>query len=275
MVLGAPSQHPEAFLWATVLSGALYFNFFWFREQLCLIVCPYGRLQSLLTDRDTLVIGYDERRGEPRAKKSEKHAGDCVDCMRCVVVCPTGIDIRHGLQIDCIGCARCVDACDDVMHKLGRAPGLIRYDSQKGFQDGRSQLFRPRIQLYAALGALGALVASIAFSQRATFEANLLRLRDVPAFVVEGDHVRNAFEVHLVNKRGATATFELRGVPDPALRYTIAVPVLHLSELSDQRVPVFIDAQLQTARMGVVARLELRIDGQLVSTLPAPLVAPR
>ncbi len=110
----------------------MFFNFAWFREQTCLAICPYGRLQSVLTDPDSLVIGYDEKRGEPRGKAKGEGVGDCVDCNRCVVVCPTGIDIRNGLQLDCIGCARCIDACDDVMDKLHRPRGLVRYDSLKG-----------------------------------------------------------------------------------------------------------------------------------------------
>ncbi|HEX2679033.1 MAG TPA: 4Fe-4S dicluster domain-containing protein, partial [Polyangiales bacterium] len=103
MVLHAPAEHPEAFAWAIALTAGLYFNFFWFREQMCLIICPYGRLQSVLSDSDTLVIGYDAHRGEPRGKAhgkiKEAGRGDCVDCNRCVVVCPTGIDIRNGLQL--------------------------------------------------------------------------------------------------------------------------------------------------------------------------------
>jgi cytochrome c oxidase accessory protein FixG len=275
MMLAQPSQHPEAFAWASALTAAIYFNFFWFREQLCLIVCPYGRLQSLLTDRDTLVIGYDERRGEPRGKKGSANAGDCVDCKRCVVVCPTGIDIRNGLQIDCVGCARCLDACDEVMHKLDRAPGLIRYDSQNGLNAAPRRVWRPRIQVYAVLGALGALVAGVAFSQRTAFEANILRLRDAPPFVLEGERVRNAFEVHLVNKAGAPANFELRAVPQASIQYTIAVPRLRLGELQDQRVPVFVDAPLTAARALQLLQLELWIDGVRVTTLRAPLIGPQ
>jgi cytochrome c oxidase accessory protein FixG len=272
MVLGNPAAHPEAFAWAATLTAVLYFNFFWFREQLCLVVCPYGRLQSVLTDQDTLVIGYDERRGEPRGKKGTAGAGDCVDCKRCVVVCPTGIDIRNGLQIDCIGCARCIDACDEVMNTLGRAPGLVRYDAQSGFAGKPKRLLRARIALYAGLGVLGLAVASIAISQRAPFEANLLRLRDMPPFVVEHGHVRNAFEIHLVNKRARTSTFELRGVPEGQLRYTIALPKVVLAELRDRRIPVFVE--YPTGSPMHVAQIELRMDGERVSVLQVPLVGP-
>jgi cytochrome c oxidase accessory protein FixG len=272
MVIGNPAAHPEAFAWAATLTALLYFNFFWFREQLCLVVCPYGRLQSVLTDQDTLVIGYDERRGEPRGKKGTAGAGDCVDCNRCVVVCPTGIDIRNGLQIDCIGCARCIDACDDVMGKLGRAPGLVRYDAQSGFAGKPKRVMRARLALYAALGALGLSVASIAVSQRTPYEANLLRLRDMPLFVVDHGSVRNAFEVHLVNKRSGTATFELRGVALGQLRYTIAFPKLTIGELRDRRIPVFVD--YPPGSQVRVAEIEVWMDGQRMRVLQAPLIGP-
>ena len=274
MVTERPSEHPEAFAWAATLTGILYFNFAWFREQLCLIVCPYGRLQSVLSDRDTMVIGYDEKRGEPRGKKGSAGAGDCVDCNRCVVVCPTGIDIRNGLQIDCIGCARCIDACDEVMVKLSRPKGLIRYDSQKGLAGEPRRVWRPRIALYSALGIIGCIAAGVAVGQRTSFEANLLRLRDAPPFVVDQGRVRNAFEVHLVNKQSRDAVFELSGKTDERLRYTVSMPRIVLPELRDQRVPVFVEFADGAVQSGQRAQLEVRIDGQLVRTLSLPLLAP-
>ncbi len=120
MVRQSPGAHLEAFVWATAIAALLYGNFSWFREQLCVVLCPYGRLQSVLLDEDSLVVGYDATRGEPRGKKG-KAEGDCVDCNRCVVVCPTGIDIRNGLQMDCVACTACIDACDDIMVKGGAA----------------------------------------------------------------------------------------------------------------------------------------------------------
>lgn len=274
MLLERPAEHPEAFAWAATLTGILYFNFAWFREQLCLIVCPYGRLQSVLTDRDTVVIGYDVKRGEPRGKKGAAGAGDCVDCSRCVVVCPTGIDIRNGLQIDCIGCARCIDACDEVMLKLQRPKGLVRYDSQHGFAGGKKRVLRPRMLLYAALGVVGCVAAALAVGHREPFEANLLRLRDAPPFVVDAGRVRNAFEVHIVNKESHEVVFELRGKAENNLNFTIALPKLRLAELRDQRVPVFIDFALGDAKSGDSAQIELLMDGQLVRVLRAPLLAP-
>jgi len=239
MVRGAPGDHPEAFAWAFGMTGIMYFNFAWFREQLCLVICPYGRLQSVLTDRDTMVIGYDTKRGEPRGKSKEAGRGDCVDCGRCVVVCPTGIDIRNGLQIDCIGCSGCIDACDEVMDKLKRPRGLIRYDSHNGFVGDKKRFFRPRFYLYAFLGLLGLTVASFSLAKHKPFEANLLRLPGA-AYSREGDRVRNTMELHLVNKHGDDTTFDLSPAPGQDLDYVIAQPHLSVKPFGSVRIPIFV-----------------------------------
>jgi cytochrome c oxidase accessory protein FixG len=274
MVLGNPSEHPAAFAWAAGLTAVLYFDFSWFREQMCLIVCPYGRLQSVLTDRDTMVIGYDVGRGEPRGKASDPRAGACVDCKRCVVVCPTGIDIRNGLQMDCVGCARCIDACDEVMLKLKRPAGLIRYDSLAGLAGEGKRVLRPRIWLYAALGAVGLIASAAALSRSHGYEANLLRLQGAPPFVLDGTTVRNGFEVHVVNKRAQSATFRIEPEGQPELRFAIAMPTLELRPLESRRVPVFVSFERGTVPDGTRARLRIVAGGD-ERELAAPLIAPR
>jgi cytochrome c oxidase accessory protein FixG len=238
MVRANPGAHPEAFAWMIVISGLLYGNFALFREQLCVVVCPYGRLQSVLLDDDSLVVGYDERRGEPRGKVSAQ-GGDCVDCKRCVVVCPTGIDIREGLQLDCIACAACVDACDDVMDKLRRQRGLIRYDSLRGLRGEKRKFLRPRLYAYTVLLVIGVIVAALAFRGREPFEANIVRLPGMP-YTREGGAIRNAFELHLVNKQGTPMSFELEQLDSPELSFVIATPKVDLEPLGSRRVPVFV-----------------------------------
>jgi cytochrome c oxidase accessory protein FixG len=208
MMSEAPMAHWGAFAFMAISTGILYFNFAWFREQLCIVICPYGRIQSALIDSDSLVIGYDAKRGEPRGKVGTT-SGSCVDCSRCVQVCPTGIDIRQGLQMECIGCTACIDACDDVMSRLGRPKGLIRYDSQSGFAGRATRWIRPRTLLYFVLLLIGAGVATWALSTVKPANFGITRMTGAP-YIVDADSVRNQFLVRIVNKRNARATFSLR-----------------------------------------------------------------
>ncbi len=216
MMRSAPTEHWGAFLFMAISTGILYFNFAWFREQLCIVLCPYGRLQSALIDDHTLVIGYDAGRGEPRGKAGTG-AGDCVDCARCVHVCPTGIDIRQGLQMECIGCTACIDACDDVMTRLSRPRGLIRYDSQAGFARRGTRWVRPRTVLYFVLLLVGVGVTSWAISTIKPASFGVTRMTGAP-YIVDAATVRNQFLVRIVNKRNTPATFvlELEHTPDGA-----------------------------------------------------------
>ncbi len=239
LLRSSPLVHPEAFAWALGTTALFYVNFAWFREQFCVVLCPYGRLQSVLLDDDSLVVGYDTARGEPRGKVGRTGAGACVDCGRCVVVCPTGIDIRNGLQLDCIACTACIDACDAVMDKLGRPRGLVRYDSQNGLAGRPRRTLRPRLALYTALLALGAVVATLALRGRRDFEASLVRLPG-PPYVLEGGEVRNAFQLHLVNKRGGREAFSLRVEAPPSVAVVLPLPRVEVGALGDARVPVFL-----------------------------------
>ena len=200
MVCAAPAEHGGAFAFMMVATGILYFNFAWFREQLCIVICPYGRLQSVLTDDHSLVIGYDARRGEPRGKVGTVGAGACVGCNRCVQVCPTGIDIRQGLQLECVACAACVDACDEVMTRLHRPRGLVRYDSLNGLAGRATRWLRPRTVIYAALLVVGALVAGSRFASVRPAALTVTRMTGSP-YILDDHTVRNQFFVRLVNKR--------------------------------------------------------------------------
>jgi cytochrome c oxidase accessory protein FixG len=245
MVRQSPSAHPEAFVWAASMTAAFYANFAWFREQMCVVICPYGRLQAAMLDPHSLVIGYDARRGEPRGKVREKDAGDCVDCKRCVVVCPTGIDIRNGVQMECIACAACVDACDEIMDRLGRPRGLVRYDSLDGLAGKPRRILRARVVLYTVLLVIGAVVALAATRTRIDFEATLLRLPGEPYSVeggLEGGRVTNALQVHVVNKRASAETYRLTVEPSEAMTAVVPMPTVAVGPMSDVRVPVFLSA---------------------------------
>lgn len=214
----SPLNHFKVFGTMLFLTGALHFCFAWFREQFCIILCPYGRIQSALTDEETLNVGYDARRGEPRGKKSDTQAGACVDCNRCVQVCPTGIDIRNGLQLECIGCAACIDACDAVMTKLNRPLGLIRYDSPTGLAGGKHRLLRPRTLLYTGLLLLGAGVLGLSLLRLSPVKVELVRMSGNPYYLDESG-VRNQYRLHLATKRNEPTLFHigLEGLPPEAV----------------------------------------------------------
>lgn len=222
MMRSSPAQHVEAFVIVVSLTGALYFSFSWFREQFCIILCPYGRMQSALTDDNSVVIGYDKKRGEPRGKvTAEKSAGDCVDCRRCVQVCPTGIDIRNGLQLECIGCAACVDACDDIMIKLKRPKGLVRYDSHNGLQGGRTRIIRPGTVFYTVVLLAWAAAFTVAITWISPLRASVVRMGGA-SFYVDNGVIRNQFQLRVINKRNNVSTYriELAGDVPPALQMT-------------------------------------------------------
>jgi cytochrome c oxidase accessory protein FixG len=270
MITQSPAEHPEAFAWASCVTLALYANFAWFREQVCLVVCPYGRLQASLVDDDTLVVGYDEKRGEPRGKVGATGSGDCVDCKRCVVVCPTGIDIRNGLQLDCVGCTACIDACDDVMEKLHRPRGLVRYDSKRSLAGGQRRIWRPRLLVYGVLGLAGLVVATIAARSRTSFEANLTRAPGAP-FVVESEAVRNSFVLHLVNKSSDAADFELSAM---GVELSTAAAPIHLAGLSDAKLPVVVIVPLAARPSDEWTLVVRRLPDGETRTVKAKLVRP-
>jgi cytochrome c oxidase accessory protein FixG len=281
MMTRSPAEYPYAFVWCFAVGTILYGNFAWFREQLCLIVCPYGRLQSVLLDDDSLVIGYDERRGEPRGKgaaKAGEARGDCVDCNRCVVVCPTGIDIRHGLQVDCVACAQCIDACDDVMDRLKRPRGLVRYDSLRGLRGESRRFLRPRVFFYALAGTLLVGTGAYFLTTRNDVEARVLRLRGLP-YVVEETTIRNAFEVHLVNDGDLPRRFQVEtslvGVTGTVVAGDggDAVETLELPPWSDRRLTVVVRADRDSFRRGGMMHTRVTV-GREVRDLDAPVLGP-
>ena len=199
MMHHAPAENWGAFVFVFALTGILYFNFAWFREQFCIMMCPYGRLGSVLIDDDSIVIGYDSVRGEPRGKAGTT-TGDCIDCRRCVQVCPTGIDIRQGLQLDCISCTACIDACDEIMVKLDRPKGLIRHDSLNALAGRPARFWRPRLFIYLVLGLVGASAFAYATQQVKPVIVSVLRMQGALYFRDAND-VRNNFLVRVANKR--------------------------------------------------------------------------
>lgn len=206
----SPAEHPIGSLVVLGTSALVFFDFAYFREQMCTVICPYARLQSALLDRRSLIVGYDHRRGEPRGGGRGK-GGDCIDCKACVVTCPTGIDIRDGLQLECISCTQCIDACNSVMKKIDKPSGLIRYASPRWFETGTAGAWlRPRVVAYGVvlLALLGALLW---FGRARTATAEVTVLRGIGApFVEQGLSIRNQLRVKVHNRGDAAAQYTIR-----------------------------------------------------------------
>ncbi len=256
MIAEGPGTHLEAFSLTTGFTAILMFNFTWFREQFCVVLCPYGRLQSVLHDRDSVTVAYAEKRGEPRGKAHKTletgapKVGDCVDCRKCVNVCPTGIDIRNGLQMECLACNQCIDACDEVMVKLNRPTGLVGFASQTELSGGARRVVRPRLMVYGALMLLSAGTLGVSLVNRTPFEANVFRQHGTNPFVVDGEVVRNAFEVHVTNKNPAEARFSLAlTAPVSGAEISVGTPTIELKSLTDAHVPVMVSIPTSSLSM--------------------------
>lgn len=198
----SPFDHPTSFLVMAGTASLIFFDFTYFREQTCIVACPYGRWQSVLLDRQSMIVAYDVERGEPRArgKVQAEGAGDCIDCGACVQTCPTGIDIRDGLQMECIHCTQCADACDEIMRRVERPEGLIRYTTRDALEGVPSRRLRPRVVLYPAALVLFLGAFAYAIASRADAEVTLLRGIGAP-FVQEQDgRVANQLRVKVVNR---------------------------------------------------------------------------
>ena len=217
--------------WMFFFGFATYGNAGFMREQVCKHMCPYARFQSAMFDKDTLIVTYDEARGEPRGARSKKadpaalNLGACVDCSLCVQVCPTGIDIRNGLQYECIGCGACADVCDTVMDKMGYAPGLVKYSTQNAVSQNWTQtqtlrhVLRPRVLIYAIL--LGAVVLAMLLSlaTRTPFKVDVVRDRGSLARIVAGGKIENVYRLQIMNATETDQRFHISvtGLPGLAL----------------------------------------------------------
>jgi cytochrome c oxidase accessory protein FixG len=197
MMQGDPSQNWGYFVCATFITSLILFDFGWFREQFCVIMCPYGRFQAALMDKQTVTVMYDEKRGEPRRSLAPQgKRGDCISCNRCVEVCPTKIDIREGIQMECIACTACIDACDEMMAKVHKPPNLIGY--RKISDEPKS--FRPRIAVYSAFALVLILGLIWSLWSRRDFSFEVLRATDAPYQMIQDGRILNHFRAHYMNQ---------------------------------------------------------------------------
>ena len=243
------STGPWETFWMLFYGFATYGNAGWMREQVCKYMCPYARFQSAMFDRDTLVITYDRDRGEPRGsrRRSADRAmlglGDCVDCGICVQVCPTGIDIRDGLQYECIGCAACVDGCDQVMDKMGYPRGLIRYSTENAVAQHltRSQTLaralRPRVLIYASILAGIMIAAAVSLWLRVPLKVDVIRDRAAISREVEGGLIENVYRLQIMNTAETGRQFDVRVQGLPGLQVA-SEPRVEVDAAASRMVPV-------------------------------------
>ena len=247
--------------WVLFYGFATYGNAGWMREQVCKYMCPYARFQSAMFDQDTLIVTYDAERGEPRGPGSRKKSrgelglGNCVDCGLCVQVCPTGIDIRNGLQYECIGCAACIDACNHVMQRTGLPPGLIRYSTTNALVqklDARAmwrRVLRPRVLLYGALLAAIILGLIVALYMRVPLKVDVIRDRGALAREVEDGRVENVYRLQVSNTTEERRRFTLTVTGLPGLAVA-SEPRFEVAPATTTSVPLRLQAEADAVAPG-------------------------
>jgi len=249
------------FFWVFFYGFATYGNAGFMREQVCLHMCPYARFQSAMFDKDTLIVTYDAERGEPRGARNKKadpaklNLGACVDCSLCVQVCPTGIDIRDGLQYQCIGCGACADVCDTVMDKVGYARGLVKYSTENAMANKWTQkqtlrhVFRPRILVYTSILGVIVLAIFVSLTLRTPFKVDVVRDRGVMARVVDAGKTENVYRLQVMNATEADQRYRISVTGLPGLTIT-SEDTVSVKSTEANTVPVRVQAPFEVAKPG-------------------------
>jgi len=285
-ILAGPFTNVSTLVSLLIFTGVFYFVFAWFREQVCIIACPYGRLQGVLLDNKSMVVAYDYKRGEKEAgrakfRKNEERAttgkGDCIDCFQCVHVCPTGIDIRNGTQLECVNCTACIDACDHMMESVNLPKGLIRYASEDAIEKKAKFTFTPRLKGYTAvLFILTSVLVGMLFL-RNDVEANILRLPGQLYERKDNNVISNVYTYKLINKtteKIEDVHFELlshKGIIKTVSQAQMEVPEQGLAEGT-----LFIEID-NSALNGDKDRLKIGVYSgeQLIETTTTAFLGPR
>lgn len=286
-----PLAHVDLFVGLVFFTFVFFMVFFRFREQACVIACPYGRYMSALIDENTVAITYDFKRGEQRAKwtrhdtaakkesaasgfKRPQQNGDCVDCYQCVTVCPTGIDIRDGIQMDCVNCTACIDACDEVMDKVGLARGLIRYTSQKAVEQGKANWFTLRIGAYLAVWLVLVGVLITLFAMRSTIDVSVLR-QEGTTWVTTKQGLGNIYRIQILNKGSESIPYQITIVePKNAVLMPLALPN-HVKAQSVVKGRFIISIpQASIPSQNIPVTLEVVSNGTVISRIQTPFVSP-
>jgi cytochrome c oxidase accessory protein FixG len=277
-VSGLPTAHLPLFIFTLILSGAIYGIYARFREQVCTLICPYGRLQSVLLDSNSIVVAYDFKRGEPRRKPGvtaePAAAGDCIDCRACVLVCPTGIDIRNGTQLECVNCTACIDVCNAVMDRTGRPRKLIRYASFAGITQGTTLRFTLRTGLYTVVLLVLLTVITLLAAGRSAVETTVLRTTGPLYQEVEGS-IRNLYLVKVLNKTPDAAEVTLR-LQSPEGELRVVGPALTPARRSSAESVFYIDIPRTCLfSSNTAVTIEVLIAGEVVETVQTTFSSPK
>jgi cytochrome c oxidase accessory protein FixG len=281
LVLDGPMNHLGKFTALIIFSAVFYGVFAKFREIICIVVCPYGRLQGLMLDRNSIVVAYDFLRGEPRGlrkKGVEQSLGDCVDCKRCVQVCPTGIDIRNGTQLECINCTACIDECNDVMTHINKPEGLIRYASQEEIASGNVKRITPRSAAYTIILLILMCVLSYLLLTRKDVDATVLRTPGMLHQTQRDGKISNMYNFEVVNKTFAVQNIELK-VASPVGANLMMVDregtTFELGEDGLVKGSFFIMLpQSEIKTNNTEAKVDIYSNGVLMNTITTNFVAP-
>jgi len=274
LMAGWPFRNFAGFLGMLAFTGAHYFVFAWFREQVCSLVCPYGRLQGVMLDQSSIVVAYDYVRGEPRGRGRNDEKGDCIDCKRCVDVCPTGIDIRNGTQLECINCTACIDACAPVMYAINKPKGLIRYTSETSISVGRKKLVNARAIAYSIVLVILLGIVSFAFIKRDEVETTIVRTQGTLFQLYGEDAFSNLYDLQMINKSSEKTTMDLKLIePTGEIKIPGDSLILDKGEVIKRNVLVILPkAELRSSNTHVI--IGVYREGQEVEQISSSFVGP-
>jgi cytochrome c oxidase accessory protein FixG len=277
IVSRSPADNLTGFVAVMIFSLIFYFVFSKFREQACTIVCPYGRLQGVLLDSNTVVVAYDNVRGEPRGKLEKENVnnnGDCIDCHLCVAVCPTGIDIRNGTQLECVNCTSCIDACDSIMDKVEKPRGLIRYASMKGIKDKIKFKITPRILLYSALLVILLSIFTTLLLSREDVKVNVLRSPGKIYQEMPDGKVSNLYHVVLVNNTFKDIPVEVK-INNPDAEFKLIGKEISLPALNVQEAEFMILFNKDKIKSTVMQlNIQIYANGKIVNDIKTTFIGP-
>lgn len=280
IVTSSPFENWSGFMGTVFFTGVFFWVFAYFREQACIAVCPYGRLQGVLMNKDSMAVSYDFNRGEPRGRitkaEIDKDKGDCIDCKLCVHVCPTGIDIRNGSQLECVNCTACMDVCDEVMLKIDKPPGLIRLASYNNIIEGTKKIFTTRVVGYTMVLSVLIIAQSFFLTNRSTIDATALRVPGQLYQTTESGDIQNLINILFINKSFEPVDLEvkIRDFPSASIKQ-VGKSEIHLNSNSTFESVFFVvipEVDLDDTKTPII--IDVYKDGELVNTSKTNFLGP-